>query len=432
MNVAHNRASLITYLDQAVGLDNDAPVVISKFIRNAKEIEYDAVALEGTILNYAISEHVENAGVHSGDATLVLPAQKIYIETMKRVKKSAALIAKVLNITGPFNIQFMSRNNDIMVIECNLRASRSFPFVSKTFNVNFISLATKAMIGVPVHKAEIRLLDVDYVCVKVPMFSFTRLQGADPVLRVEMASTGEVAAFGDSVHSAYLSALLSSNFKLPPKGGNIVLSAGPIESKVDFLRSAEVLVKLGYKLYATKQSFQFYTQQGIPMHPLCKASEKAAFEGPEYEGKRPMEIVDFIRSGQASLVINIPNSDEVVELTDGYRIRRAAVDFDVPLITNIKCAILFTEALEKMELERMALAEGKLDLTGSFAHKPGSVLIKSSKPGSTVVPTPRTSAEMDAAAEAEAVPHPTPSFPIHPAAFKPWETFMRDSAMTRL
>merc|ERR1719410_927011 len=226
MNVASDRRELVNFLSQAAELSSDHPVVISKFILGAKEIEMDAVAVNGKMLNYCISEHVENAGVHSGDATLVVPAQNLYIETMKRVKKTTMKIAAALKITGPFNIQYLCKDNDIKVIECNLRASRSFPFVSKTLNVNFIDLATRAMLGEHVRPAEFSLFDFDYVCVKAPMFSFTRLQGADPVLRVEMASTGEVASFGESKHEAFLKAMLASGFKLPNVNtrGNILLS----------------------------------------------------------------------------------------------------------------------------------------------------------------------------------------------------------------
>merc|ERR1719410_2886535 len=229
---------LSTYLQKATDVSPDHPVVISKFVMGAKEIEFDGVSQNGKLLNYAISEHCENAGVHSGDATLILPAQTLYTETTKRIKKISKKIANALTITGPFNIQYLCKDNCIKVIECNLRASRSFPFVSKTFNVNFIDLATRAMLGHVVRPAEFSLFDFDYVCVKAPMFSFTRLQGADPVLRVEMASTGEVACFGETKHEAYLKALISSGFKIPSGDKkSILISAGPLKSKVAFLES---------------------------------------------------------------------------------------------------------------------------------------------------------------------------------------------------
>merc|ERR1719189_1221973 len=250
MNVASNEHDLINYLAQAEDLSSDHPVVISKFILGAKEIEMDAVAQNGRLINYCISEHVENAGVHSGDATLIVPAQNLYIETMKRVKKTTMKIAAALDITGLFNIQYLCKDNDIKVIECNLRASRSFPFVSKTLNVNLIDQATRVMLGEHVRPADFSLFDFDYVCVKAPMFSFTRLQGADPVLRVEMASTGEVACFGETKHEAYLNALISSGFKIPTGSTkSILISAGPIKSKVGFLESAKMLTEMGFIIY---------------------------------------------------------------------------------------------------------------------------------------------------------------------------------------
>ena len=279
MNVASTDSELVSYLSQAVQLNEDHPVVISKFIVHAKEIEYDGVAQAGNIINFAISEHIENAGVHSGDATLLLPAQKLYVETIKRIKKISAKIARALHITGPFNIQYLSKNNDIKVIELNLRASRSVPFVSKTFNVNFIELATKVMIGCPFKASRIELIDIDYVCVKVPMFSFTRLQGADPVLRVEMASTGEVACFGSRPLEAFLKGLLATgSFRLPNKQKSILLSLGPQASKIEFLPSARTLIELGYVLYGTAGTAEFFAQQGVAVIALHKPEhlQKAA------------------------------------------------------------------------------------------------------------------------------------------------------------
>ncbi len=337
MNVASDGAELRKYLTEAVEVNPEHPVVISKFILNAKEIEFDAVARAGQVLNYAISEHVENAGVHSGDATLVLPAQKLYVETIRQVKRISQQIAKALNISGPFNIQFMSRDNDVKVIECNLRASRSFPFVSKTFDFNFISLATKVMVGLPVKAHQISLLDLDYVCIKAPMFSFTRLQGADPTLGVEMASTGEVACFGQDVHEAYLKALLSSNFKLPTRTRNIFLSLGPHEAKLAFLPCARQLVADGYNLFGTPGTAAYLAENSVPVTTLYKPSS------PDTPNAK-----DYLSTAKIDLLINIPGASQA-ELTDGYHIRRTAVDFGVSLITNIKCAVLFATAIHKVK-----------------------------------------------------------------------------------
>merc|ERR1712194_196462 len=238
----------------AADVADDKPVVVTKFILGAKEIEFDGVASGGKILNYAIGEHLENAGVHSGDATVILPAQRLYVGTIRQIKKYGAAIARALHITGPFNIQFMATGNDVMVIECNLRASRTFPFVSKTFNHNFIALATQAMTGVDVEPYKFSLLDIDYVCVKAPMFSFTRLRGADPSLGVEMASTGEVACFGEDQNEAFMQSLLATDFKLPTKNHSILLSIATVEKRQELAESVQTLVKLGkYKLYGTPE-----------------------------------------------------------------------------------------------------------------------------------------------------------------------------------
>lgn len=338
MNVAYNDHDLerILKLAAAVEISSDAPAVISKFIEGAKEIEMDAVASDGVIINYAISEHLENAGVHSGDASLILPAQKLYIQTLRLIKKCATKIAKSLNITGPFNIQFISKDNEIKVIECNLRASRSFPFVSKTFNVNFIELATKAMIGAPVKPSQIDLSDIDFVHIKVPMFSFTRLQGADPVLSVEMASTGEVSSFGDNKYEAYLKALFATGFKMPKK--NILLSAGNLDDKLDLLKSCKALQQLGFSLFASPGTADFLKEYNVKTTTLYKPSSK----------KSPA-VVDYITSGKIDLVINTSRSLNPEDKTDGYYIRRAATDFAIPLITNSKCAMFFTSAIQKVK-----------------------------------------------------------------------------------
>jgi len=339
MNVASNEEDLVDFLGQAADLSSDHPVVITKFILGAKEIEMDAVAQGGKVLNYCISEHVENAGVHSGDATLVVPAQNLYIETMKRVKKTTMKIAEALKITGPFNIQYLCKDNDIKVIECNLRASRSFPFVSKTLNVNFIDLATRAMLGDKVKKAAFSLDNFDYVCVKAPMFSFTRLQGADPVLRVEMASTGEVACFGETKHEAFLKALVSTGFKVPHLDGRkrILLSCGPIKSKVAFLEPAKSLAALGFKLYASEGTHNFLKDNGVETTVLHKPSTN----------KEPA-ILEYLSNGKLDLVVNVPENLTRREQTNGYQIRRTAVDFGVPLISNLQLAKLIVRSLEKL------------------------------------------------------------------------------------
>jgi len=337
MNVATGPSQLEKYLKMADDLSTEHPVVISKFIQGAKEIEYDGVARDGVILNFAISEHVENAGVHSGDATLLLPAQKLYMETIKRIKKISMSIASALNITGPFNIQYLSKRNDIKVIECNLRASRSFPFVSKTFNVNFVELATRVMLGQRVKPASVSLMEFDHVCIKVPMFSFTRLAGADPITRVEMASTGEVACFATDVHQAYMMGLISSGFKMPEKA--IMLSIGPMAAKLEFESSLRVMKRLGYRVLGTEGTVAFYKKRGIDLEVAHKPSSE----------KTP-KIMDLLRNGDVDLLINIPKSASAIDLTDGYYIRRLAVDFNIPLISNIKCASYFAEAAGKMNL----------------------------------------------------------------------------------
>lgn len=343
MNVASNEEDLKGYLEQATELSSDYPVVISKFILGAKEIEFDGVAQEGRIINYAVSEHVENAGVHSGDATLVLPAQNLYVETMKQVKRMSSMIASKLNITGPFNIQFLARGNMVKVIECNMRASRSFPFVSKTFDINFIDLATRAMAGEIVKPQPVNLSEMDRVCVKAPMFSFTRLAGADPILRCEMSSTGEVACFGMDKYEAFQKALVSAGFKWPDikKGRkNICLSLGPMESKVKFLESARALVRMGYNLYATKGTYVFLVQQNVECSQLFKPTE----------GKQP-SILDYLGQGKIDIVINIPTNLTRRELTEGYTIRRKTVDYNVPLLTNLQLAKLFVQSLQYVTID---------------------------------------------------------------------------------
>lgn len=341
MRVAGDDEQLKNFLDLAADVAADKPVVMTKFIEGAKEIEFDAVANNGTILNYAIGEHLENAGVHSGDATVILPAQKLYVNTIRHVKRYASAIAKSLNITGPFNIQFMAKGNQVQVIECNLRASRTFPFVSKTLKNNFISLATRAMCGLRPKPYRISLLDIDYVCVKAPMFSFTRLRGADPTLGVEMSSTGEVACYGHTAHEAFLQAMLAANFKLPEKNRSILISIASENFRAEFAPAALILKKLGYILYGTEGTSAYYNEKfNLGFSTLTKpVSEEDEGEGSSLKD---------IKSDKIDLLINISDDTSIKgEVTSGYIMRRAAVDFGVSLITNIKCAIMFAEAMER-------------------------------------------------------------------------------------
>ncbi len=332
MSVALSKTELHDYLIKASDVSKDHPVVISKFVTGAKELDIDAVAMDGELFCYAISEHVENAGVHSGDATIVLPPQRTYLETMRRIKKIARKIAKSLKITGPFNIQFLAKDNDVMVIECNLRASRSFPFVSKVSKLNFIDAATKLIMGEKVPKVESTSFDLDYVGVKAPQFSFTRLKGSDPVLGVEMVSTGEVACIGDDFNEAFLKSLLSVGFKMPEK--TILLSTGPIENKADFIKSSKILVDLGFKFFATKGTADFMKSHNVEAEVLYWP----------LEDKEP-NILTYLAEGKIDLVINIPKNIEKEELDNDYLIRRKAVDSDIPLITNLQLAKRFAEAV---------------------------------------------------------------------------------------
>ncbi|MBN2013524.1 carbamoyl-phosphate synthase (glutamine-hydrolyzing) large subunit [candidate division KSB1 bacterium] len=332
MSVALSEKELVEYLKKASDVNQEHPVVISKFITHAKEIEIDAVAQNGSLYCYAISEHVENAGVHSGDATLVLPPQRTYLETMRRVKNIAREIAASLHINGPFNIQFLAKNNDVKVIECNLRVSRSVPFVSKVFKMNFIDLATKIIMGETMQKIERSAFDLDYVGVKAPQFSFTRLKGSDPVLNVDMTSTGEVACLGDNFNEAFLKSLISVGFEVPKK--NILLSTGPIDSKADLLESVRKLSEMDYKLYATGGTADFLNANKIKTEVLHWPLDK----------KEP-NIMTYLENDKIDLVINIPKNIEKEELDNDYLVRRKAVDFDIPLITNIQIAKRFVDAL---------------------------------------------------------------------------------------
>ncbi|CAM9712708.1 unnamed protein product [Chrysoparadoxa australica] len=337
MAVASTQKELLAFLENAGAVANDKPVVISKFIMHAKEIEFDGVAQDGKILNYAISEHVENAGVHSGDATLVLPAQKLWVETIRRVKRVASAICKALNISGPFNIQLMAKEQEIKVIECNLRASRTFPFISKTLGCNFITLATKVALGLPAKPYSISLLDIDYVAVKAPIFSFTRLRGADPTLGVEMASTGEVACFGRDSYEAFLLALAATNMKLPKKGKEVLLSFAEDSVRIEFLPWLKVFAGMGYKFVGTPGTSQFYNANGVTVKHLNKPANitgKGASEG-NIEGAP--DVAEYLKQGHVDLVINVPEGTKREdEITAGYLMRRTSVDFGLALITNIK------------------------------------------------------------------------------------------------
>lgn len=338
MAVASNSTELQRYLEMATKVTPEYPTVVSKFIENAKEIEFDAVAKDGEIVVYAISEHVENAGVHSGDATLVFPPQRTYLETIRQIRLVARKIAKRLNINGPFNIQFIAKDNAVKVIECNLRASRSFPFVSKVLKQNFIDLATRVIMGRPVEKPSKAVFELNHVGVKAPQFSFTRLEGADPTLGVEMASTGEVGCLGDDFNEAFLKAVMSVGYRAPIKSA--LFSVGPIESKTEMLMAAKMLQKLGVTLYGTEGTARFFNENGAP-------TTVVAFPGQPTRTDFP-SAADLIKGGEVDLVINIPSSDRTgEELSDGYRLRRMSVDYSVPLITNRQIASRFAEAMSK-------------------------------------------------------------------------------------
>jgi carbamoyl-phosphate synthase large subunit len=342
MNVVSNADELDHFLDLAANVSRQYPVVVSEFIENAKEIEFDAVARNGEVIVYAISEHVEFAGVHSGDATIVFPPQKLYLETIRRIKKISKQIAGELNISGPFNIQFLARDNDIKVIECNLRASRSFPFVSKVLKCNFIEIATKVMLGLEVEKPATSLFELDYVGVKAPQFSFARLQKADPVLGVEMASTGEVGCLGEDYYEAILNAMLSVGYRIPEK--NILLSTGPPRSKIELLISARMLSERGYNLFGTRGTRKFLEENNIPCTLLHWPDED-----------RHPNTLDYLRKKKIDLVINIPKNLSTGELYNDYHIRRSAIDFNIPLITNARLASAFIYAICRIRPEEIAI-----------------------------------------------------------------------------
>ncbi|MCQ2193384.1 MAG: carbamoyl-phosphate synthase (glutamine-hydrolyzing) large subunit [Paludibacteraceae bacterium] len=340
MNVCYNKEQMHTFLKAAAQVSKEYPVVVSSFMQETKEIEFDAVAKNGQIIEYAISEHVEYAGVHSGDATIVFPAQNIYLETARRIKKISKKIAEELNISGPFNIQFLAKNNEVKVIECNLRASRSFPFVSKVLKRNFIETATKIMLDVPVETPDSSTFDIDYVGVKASQFSFARLHKADPVLGVDMSSTGEVGCIGADFEEALLTSMISVGYPIPTKG--ILVSSGDIRGKVDLLDACKMLAGKGYKIFATEGTQKFLGEHGVEAAAVCWPDEKCC-------GKA--DIAKLMADHQIDLVINVPKDQTKRELTNGYRIRRSAIDHNIPLMTNARLASAYIRALVNKGME---------------------------------------------------------------------------------
>jgi len=342
MSIVLSEDELELYLKKATELNTEHPVVISKFITDAKEIEVDAVANNGELFCYAIAEHVENAGVHSGDATIVLPPQRTYLETMRRVKLITKQIAKELEISGPFNMQFIAKDNDVKVIECNLRASRSFPFVSKTLKINFIDIATRLMLGEKVPKIDKSSFDLDYVGVKASQFSFTRLKGSDPVTGVEMSSTGEVACLGDDFNEAFLKSMLSTGKRIPEKA--VLLSTGTLRYKAELLEDLIILKQMGLKFYGTEGTAKYYEMNNLEVEILYRP----------FDNEEPA-ILTYLNDGKIDLVINIPKSAEKVELESDYIIRRKAVDLNIPLFTNVQATKRFISSLEHYKSEELKI-----------------------------------------------------------------------------
>ncbi|WP_080904878.1 carbamoyl-phosphate synthase (glutamine-hydrolyzing) large subunit [Parabacteroides sp. Marseille-P3160] len=343
MNVCSNQDELVRFLQLAANVSQKHPVVVSQFIENAKEVEVDAVAEKGEIISYAISEHIEFAGVHSGDATIQFPAQKLYVETLRRIKRVSRQIAKELDISGPFNIQYLAKGNEIKVIECNLRASRSFPFVSKVLKINFIEIATRIMLGLPVEKPKKSAFDLDYVGIKASQFSFNRLQKADPVLGVDMASTGEVGCIADDTSEAVLKSMLSVGYRIPEK--NILLSTGSARQKVDMLEAARLLQDKGYKLFATGGTHRFLKENGI---------ESTLVYWPSEVGQEP-QALKLLHEKKIDMVVNVPRDLTVSELTNGYKIRRAAIDLNIPLLTNARLASAFITAFCTLSMDDLQI-----------------------------------------------------------------------------
>ena len=346
MNVCHNKEQMIEFLNLAAKVSKEYPVVVSEFLQGAKEIEFDAVAMNGEVVEYAISEHIEFAGVHSGDATLVFPAQKIYFETARRIKKVSKMIAKELNISGPFNIQFLAKNNEVKVIECNLRASRSFPFVSKVLKRNFIETATRIMLDAPYTKPDKSAFDIDWIGVKASQFSFARLHKADPVLGVDMSSTGEVGCIGDDFDEALLSAMIAVGNKIPQK--NVLVSSGAAKSKAELLEPCHMLAAKGYNIYGTAGTAKFLNENGIPATAVCWPDEQG-----------DLNILDMFSQHVFELVVNIPKDHSKRELTNGYKIRRAAIDHNIPLITNARLASAFISNMDEKDIQIKSWQEYK-------------------------------------------------------------------------
>ena len=342
MNVCHNEEELERFLNMAAEVSKEYPVVVSQFMQETKEIEFDAVAQNGEVVEYAISEHVEFAGVHSGDATLVFPAQQIYFSTARTIKKISRQIAKELNISGPFNIQYLAKGNQVKVIECNLRASRSFPFVSKILKRNFIETATKIMLDAPYSQPDKSAFDIDRIGVKASQFSFARLQNADPVLSVDMSSTGEVGCLGDDFNEALLNALIATGYKVPQK--SVMLSSGDPKSKVDLLEPSRMLASKGYNVYATEGTAKFLNENGIPAIAVHWPDENPSAEN---------NVMQMIADHRFDLIINIPKNHTKRELTNGYRIRRAAIDHNIPLITNARLASAFIRSFCKINIDEL-------------------------------------------------------------------------------
>ena len=340
MNVCYDDEELHRFLSMATEVSKEFPVVVSKFMTETKEIEFDAVADKGEVVEYAISEHVEYAGVHSGDATMVFPAQHIYFSTVRQIKKISRKIAKELNISGPFNIQFLAKNREVKVIECNLRASRSFPFVSKILKRNFIETATKIMLDAPYSRPEKFEFDIDRIGVKASQFSFARLQNADPVLGVDMSSTGEVGCLGDDLNEALLNALIATGYRLPKQGASILISSGAAKGKVSLLEPVKCLVQKGYKVYATGGTAKFFNDNGVAATAVC---------WPDEEGEN--NVMDMIAQHQFDLIVNVPKNHTKRELTNGYRIRRGAIDHNIPLMTNVRLAKAYIEAFTALREE---------------------------------------------------------------------------------
>lgn len=345
MNVCYDNDELKRFLAAASEVSKEYPVVISQFMTETNEIEFDGVAQNGEIVEYGISEHIEYAGVHSGDATMVFPAQQITFATTRRIKKIARAIAKELNISGPFNIQFLAKGRDVKVIECNLRASRSFPFVSKVLKRNFIETATRIMLDAPYKQPDKSVFDIDRMGVKASQFSFARLQNADPILGVDMSSTGEVGCMGDSYEEALLNSMIATGYKIPSKEKGIMLSSGGAKEKASLLDAAQALDKAGYAVYATEGTAKYLNENGV----------KATAVGWPDETSHVANVMDMIHDHKFDLIVNIPKNHSKRELTNGYKIRRGAIDHNIPLITNARLASAFIEAFCERQLDSLQI-----------------------------------------------------------------------------